>query len=264
MIGTIRMGLALAFAAASTLVLALTQAVLLRIGLGNPHVMPRLWHRCVLKALGLRVHAVGALSDRRPLLIAANHVSWTDIGVLGSLANVSFIAKSDMAHWPVMGWLATLQRTVFVERERRHRSGNQVNEIARRLKAGDVMVLFAEGTTGDGNAILPFKSTLFGAASMAIGPGGSDEVAIQPVAIAYTRRHGMPLGRTGRMALSWIGDQDLVPHIAELLRSGGVDVEVRFGEPVTFSAETSRKEAARTVEARVGKMMQAALHGRTG
>src|SRR5690606_10499621 len=151
MIGKIRMGLALAFAAASTLVLALTQAVLLRIGLGNPHVMPRLWHRCVLKALGFRVHAVGALSDRRPLLIAANHVSWTDIGVLGSLANVSFIAKSDMAHWPVMGWLATLQRTVFVERERRHRSGNQVNEIARRLKAGDVMVLFAEGTTGDGN-----------------------------------------------------------------------------------------------------------------
>ena len=160
-----------------------------------------------------------------------------------------------------MGWLSTLQRTVFVERERRHRSGDQASEIALRLKAGDAMVLFAEGTTGVGNLLLPFKSTLFGAATMAVGHGGADEVAIQPVSIAYTRRHGMPLGRAGRMALSWIGDQDLAPHITGLLREGAVDVEVRFGEPVVFSAQSNRKEAARLVEARVREMAQAALRG---
>lgn len=261
MIGKIRTALVLAFVAVSTAVLALLQVVVLKTGIGDPSLFPRLWHRCVLKALGFRVRMVGAPSKRRPLLIAANHVSWTDIGVLGSLADVSFIAKSEMEGWPLMGWLSTLQRTVFVERERRHRSGDQASEIALRLKAGDAMVLFAEGTTGDGNVLLPFKSTLFGAATMAIGQGGVDEVVIQPVAIAYRGRHGMPLGRAGRMALSWIGDQDLAPHIAGLLKLGAVDVEVRFGEPVAFSAKSNRKEAARLVEARVREMMQAALRG---
>ncbi len=261
MIGKIRTALALAFVAVSTLVLALSQVVVLKTGLGNPHVLPRLWHKSVLKALGFRVRTVGALSPRRPLLIAANHVSWTDIGVLGSLADVSFIAKSEMKGWPLVGWLSTLQRTVFIERDRRHRSSDQASEIALRLKAGDAMVLFAEGTTGDGNLLLPFKSTLFGAATMAIGHDGADEVAIQPVAIAYTRRHGMPLGRAGRVALSWIGDQDLAPHIAGLLRQGGVDVEVRFGEPVAFSAASNRKDTARLVEARVRGMIEAALRG---
>lgn len=281
MIGKIRTGLILAFVAVSTTVLALSQVFVLKTGFGNTHFFPRLWHRCVLKALGFRVRAVGAPSPHRPLLIAANHVSWTDIGVLGSLIDVSFIAKSEMEGWPLMGWLSKLQRTVFVERDRRHRSGNQAGEIALRLKAGDAMVLFAEGTTGDGNLVLPFKSTLFGAATMvvdkggvdrrvagkevpgkgAVGHGGAHEVAIQPVAIAYTRRHGMPLGRAGRAALSWIGDQDLVPHVAGLLKLGAVDVEVRFGEPVIFSAKSNRKEAARLVEARVRDMMRAALRG---
>jgi 1-acyl-sn-glycerol-3-phosphate acyltransferase len=264
MIGKIRTGLALAFVAVSTLVLAVAQVVVLKTGLGNPYLLPRLWHRSVLKALGFRVRTVGALSAQRPLLIAANHVSWTDIGVLGSLADLSFIAKSEMEGWPLMGWLSTLQRTVFVERERRHRSGEQASEIALRLKAGDAMVLFPEGTTGDGNLLLPFKSTLFGAATMAIGHGGANEVTIQPVAIAYARRHGMPLGRSARMALSWIGDQDLAPHVANLLRQGAVDVEVRFGEPVVFSAKSNRKQAARLVEARVRDMVQAALRGMEG
>ena len=281
MIGKIRIALAFAVVATSTAVLAPLQLLALKTGLWRETLMPRLWHRTIVRALGFRVHTHGALAAQRPLLVAANHVSWTDIGVLGSLIDVSFIAKSEMEGWPLMGWLSKLQRTVFVERDRRHRSGNQAGEIALRLKAGDAMVLFAEGTTGDGNLVLPFKSTLFGAATMvvdkggvdrrvagkevpgkgAVGHGGAHEVAIQPVAIAYTRRHGMPLGRAGRVALSWIGDQDLVPHVAGLLKLGAVDVEVRFGEPVIFSAKSNRKEAARLVEARVRDMMRAALRG---
>lgn len=261
MIGKLRTGFALTSLAISTLVLALSQVVVLKTGVGNPFLLPRLWHGRVLKALDLRVRVVGALSAQRPLMIASNHVSWTDIGVLGSLADLSFIAKSDMKGWPLMGWLSTLQRTVFVERERRRRSGEQASEIALRLKQGDVMVLFPEGTTDDGNRMLPFKSTLFGAATMAIGPGGAEEVTIQPVSIAYVGRHGMPVGRAGRMALSWIGDQDLGPHLASLMEAGPVDVEVRFGEPVTFSAQSDRKETARLVEARVQAMLQASLRG---
>src|SRR5690606_36985320 len=180
----------------------------------------------------MRVRIHGTMSGARPLLLAANHVSWTDIMVLGAFNNLAFIAKSEMAGWPVLGSLARLQRTVFIERERRRKSGEQASEIAARLAAGDAMVLFAEGTTGDGNLLLPFKSTLFGAANIAIAEGGTDKVFIQPVAIAYTRLHGLPMGRQHRVVAAWIGDMDLVPHIGRLLAEGAVDVEVHFGEPL--------------------------------
>jgi 1-acyl-sn-glycerol-3-phosphate acyltransferase len=120
-------------------------------------------------------------------------------------------------------------------------------------------VLFAEGTTGDGNMILPFKSTLFGAAAMAISGGAAEEVFVQPVAIAYTRLHGVPLGRQHRHRAAWIGDQDLVPHVKELLAQGAMDVEVHFGEPIAFSAASNRKQTARLMEEQVNVMLQAVL-----
>ena len=259
MIGKIRIALGLAFVAASTSVCAPLQLLSLKTGLWRETLVPRLWHRSVVRALGLRVHVHGAPAAGRPLLLAANHVSWTDIVVIGSLADVSFIARADMAGWPLVGALSKLQRTVFVERGRRRAAGSQAGEIAARLVGGDAMVLFAEGTTGDGNGVLPFKSTLFGAASLAISESAAGEVLIQPVAIAYTRLHGVPMGRRGRPLAAWIGDQDLAPHVKALLAEGAVDVEVHFGEPVAFSAASDRKETARLVEQRVAGMMRAAL-----
>jgi 1-acyl-sn-glycerol-3-phosphate acyltransferase len=259
MIGGLRLVLGLALVALSTLVVAPSQWLALKTGLWPDTIIPKLWHRSIVKAAGFHIHVTGALSQKRPLLVASNHISWTDIAVLGSLADVNFIARGDMAGWPLMGWLATLQRTVFVERERKRTSGEQANEIASRLARGDAMVLFAEGTTGDGNMVLPFKSTLFGAASMTIAEGGAEEVFIQPVAIAYTRLHGMPLGRTHRPLAAWIGDEALWPHAKRLLARGGIDVEVRFGEPVPFRAGFNRKETARRIEREVHDMMQAAL-----
>ena len=119
MIGTIRLTLALLVAAVATPLLAAYQLVALKTGLLDERPAPRLWHRLVLRLLGLRVRTVGEPAAARPLLIAANHISWTDVMVLGSLADVHFIAKSELASWPVLGTLARLQRTVFVEREAR-------------------------------------------------------------------------------------------------------------------------------------------------
>lgn len=251
--------LGMAYIVAATLVLAPLQAFALKTGLWRETLILRLWHRALLKGLGIRVHAIGTLSAKRPLLVASNHLSWTDILVLGSLADVNFIAKSQLEGWPLLGWLSKLQRTVFVERERKRRSGDQASEIAARLGAGDAMVLFAEGTTGDGNMLLPFKSTLFGAASLAIAEGAADEVFIQPVAICYTRLQGVAFGRGDRHIASWIGDEDLLPHAMALLRERALDVEVRFGEPVVFSRGANRKETARMVEGRVQAMMEKAL-----
>ena len=158
---------------------------------------------------------------------------------------VCFIAKSEISGWPIFGWLARLQRTFFIERDKPGKSGEQASELARRLAAGDVMVLFAEGSTSDGNLILPFKSTLFGAASAAIREGVAEKVHIQPVAITYMRVHGMPMGRQHRPLAAWIGDSDLVPHLGAILREGAMDVDIRFGEPIEFNAASDRKAVTR-------------------
>ncbi len=255
----LRTALALSYVAMGTLVLVPLQLISMKTGLWRETVILKIWHRVILRALGIRVHVTGARAAQRPLLVVANHISWTDIPVLGAVADVRFIAKADMQGWPLVGFLSRLQRTVYIERERRRKSGDQAGEIAVRLVNGEAMVLFAEGTTGDGNLMLPFKSTLFGAATMAIAEGAAEEVAIQPVAIAYTRLHGMPLGRRFRPLASWIGDQDLASHAKALLGNGAMDVEVRFGEPVIFKAGDNRKHAARLVEERVRAQFAAAL-----
>jgi 1-acyl-sn-glycerol-3-phosphate acyltransferase len=191
--------------------------------------------------------------------LAANHVSWTDIHVLGALGNVAFIAKSEVAEWPVIGRLSRLQGTVFVNRNHRKGTGEQAREIGARLAAGDAMILFAEGTTADGNFILPFRSPLFGSARFALRTGGTDSVLVQPVAIAYTHFHGMPMGRLLRRHSAWIGQQELLPHLVQLLREGAVDVEVCFGEPIEYRDDADRKRIAREAEAQVRAMMSRAL-----
>ncbi len=259
MIGTIRLVLALLAAAIATPCLALWQFVALRTGWLDERPAPRIWHRLVTKLLGMRIRVYGEIAAGRPLLIASNHVSWTDIMVLGSLADVHFIAKSELAGWPIIGTLARLQRTVFVEREKRRRSGEQAGEIGARLSNGDPIVLFAEGSTSDGNLMLPFKSTLFGAARKALEANGGRTVTIQPVAIAYTRLQGMPMGRLHRAHAAWIGERALVPHLRELLSEGAIDLEVHFGEPVVATPDADRKQIAREVERQVRTMLSAAL-----
>ena len=212
--------------------------------------------------LSLRIHVKGALSSQRPLLVASNHISWTDIMVLGSFADVTFIARADMEGWPLIGWLSKLQRTVFIERERKRTAGDQASEIASRMAKGDAMVLFAEGSTGDGNIVLPFKSTLFGAASMAISEGAAEQVFIQPVAIAYTRLDGIPLGRYWRPLFAWFGDLDLVPHLWQMVCLGETEAVVTFFPPINIDQLGDRKKLAEFCFRQVSLGVQAANCGR--
>ena len=255
--GNARLALRLFAFAAATPPLMAWQALALRAPFMDERRAPRLWHRMVARLIGLRIHVHGRPAEGRPLLIAANHVSWTDIMALGAVTDAHFIAKAEVAGWPVFGRLARLQRTVFVDRTRPRRAGEQAGEIAARLARGEPMVLFPEGTTSDGNTLLPFKSTLFAAAQMAMGEESG--AAIQPVAIVYTRLHGMPMSRRERMRAAWIGEQTLVPHLADLVRRGGIGVAIHFGEPVAFGPGADRKAIARQAEERVRAMMLAAL-----
>ncbi len=217
-------------------------------------IMPQVWAKTCAWILGTRITVVGSMTRARPLMLVANHVSWTDILVLGAVAPVNFVAKSDMAGWPGLGGLARAAGTVFVERDRRASSGNQASALSARLVAGEPVVLFAEGTTSNGTDLLPFKSTLIAAAQIAMKETAIVSVLIQPVSVAYVGRHGLPLGRGGRARIAWYGDTDLAPHLFPLLAQGGLDVEVRFGEPIAFTAESDRKAVTRELEARVRQM----------
>lgn len=247
---------------AVTLLLLPFQLLGLRFNWKIRRFLPRLWHRVACRVLGIRVRVHGVPEAKRPLLLAANHASWKDILVLGSVADVVYIAKSEVRGWPVFGILARLQATIFVEREQRQKTGEQVNEIAERLAAGEIVVLFPEGTTSDGNRLLEVKSSLFGAAASAVPHAPDGIVHIQPVSIAYTGLHGMAMGRYHRPIAAWPGDIELMPHLMGILRVGAVDVDVDFGERVDYTRTSNRKAVSRTVEARIRAMLGARLRGR--
>ena len=261
MISRFRAGLAFSGALVTTALIAPVVYASVRLNLPTQRSLPPVWHRTIARLFGFRIHVHGTMEHRRPLLIVANHVSWSDIVILGTLDYVSFIAKSEMSGWPMLGSIAKLQKSVFVERENRSKSREQASEIAARLAVGDVMVLFAEGATADGNNILPFKSSLLGAAEMATRHDDVDAVHVQPVSIAYVRLHGVPMGRRYRNVAAWVGTVGLYQHLMRVLREGSIDVEVRYGEPAILSGPGNRKEVARLMEERVRAQMAQSLRG---
>ncbi|MEO1695472.1 MAG: lysophospholipid acyltransferase family protein, partial [Pseudomonadota bacterium] len=198
LINPIRGALVLTAFIAMTVPLMPVQALLKRVAPDAARRFPHWYHRRVCGLLGLRVHVRGAQPDpSRPTLYVANHVSWMDIPILSAVAPVAFVAKKEVDSWPGIAWLARLQRTVFVDRERRSRIGQTAGEITERLQGGCSIVLFAEGTSSDGNRVLPFRSSLFAAALPPKPVAGEQPPASTPVsqpvmrtaAITYTRLH---------------------------------------------------------------------------
>ena len=188
--------------------------------------------RLLLAGFGIRIRYHGAPADPAGALIVANHVSWTDIMVLGRLLDAGFIAKAEIAGWPVLGALAQRYGCLFIARERRtaaHALASEMHDYPQ----GAGLVLFAEGTTGLGDSVLPFNSGLF-----ATGPRWP---CVQPVTIAYRRADGSALSAQMQRRIAWIGDDALLPHALALAASGRIVAEVWF-EP-SFVPE-NRKHAA--------------------
>lgn len=219
--------------------------------------LPVFYHRWCCRILGFRVRPIGQPSPLRPLLFASNHVSYIDILVLGSLLPASFVAKAEVARWPLFGWLARLQSSVFVDR-RVGSTATQRDALVTRLAAGDALILFPEGTSGDGNRVLPFKSALFAAAQQS---AAGRPVAVQPVSIAYARWDGIPIGRAFRPFFAWYGAMRLGPHLWNLLGLGTIEVVVAFHPPTSLAACGSRKALAQYCREWVAQGVAAALSG---
>ena len=195
-----------------------------------------LHHRLITKIIGLKIDRIGDISKDKKVLFVSNHLSYFDIIILGSLIPGRFIAKSEVASWPIFGFLSKITRTIFIQRDRKA-SLEQVRLIKEQLDRYGKLILFPEGTSSDGRRVLPFKTPLFDAALLT-------NSIVQPITIRYTHLNGIPVGYSSRSLFGWYGDMDLGPHLWNALSLGSFTVEVVFHEPIRADQFSHRKKLA--------------------
>ena len=241
-----------------TLLLLPVQAAALWLRRPLARSLPSFYHRGVSRILGLRIEVIGERWEDGATLYAVNHSSWLDIIVLSTVIPGSFVAKQEVASWPGVGLLAKLQRSVFIVRRASH-SAEHRDEMVSRLESGDNLILFPEGTSSDGNRVLPFKSSFFGVAEKAINGA---PLPVQPLSVTYTRLGHLPLGRHMRPYFTWYGDMELGAHLWEALGLGPVTAVVQFHPVMTIATAGSRKVMSARCETLVRDGVSNALAGR--
>ena len=239
-------------------VLIPVQAVNLALRLPFARKWPVTVYRVFNRLLGIGLKVAGKPVKKGPVLYVVNHTSYADIPVLGALLEACFVAKAEVAGWPVFGLCAKISGTVFVDRNPRL-AVRQAELLKERLTAGDSLVLFPEGTSSDGNFVLPFRSALLSAAAIRVG---GNPVVVQPVSVAYTHLDGIPMGRHLRPFFAWYGDMELAGHLWQLLGIGRSRVEVRFHDPVSLDRFVSRKELSAWCHATIAAGVARSLTGR--
>ena len=208
-----------------------------------PSAWPRLFLKVVARVLGIRVAATGS-PLRRDVFYVANHVSWTDVAIFGGLTGTAFVAQHGVASWPVIGTLARLNRTIFVNRAGKQQVVEQIAQLRAAIAENWTVTLFPEGTTSDGLGLLPFKQALF--ATMVPPPRA---MMIQPVWLEF--------GAIGP-EVAWIGEETGW-HSAwrTFARAGSYPVTVHFLEPFDPSCCADRKQISATARARIVAAMAA-------
>ena len=158
-------------------------------------------------------------------LIISNHLGYLDGVVLGSIFPLIFVSKKEVRGWPLLGQWTALCGTVFIDRKQKVKIPLLVDEIASRLKQGANVLLFPEGTSSDGERLLPFQSVPF-AAPLRMG------APIIPITLTYTTVNQQPVSKLNRDLIYWYGDMDLVNHLWALLALRGIGVSVRIHPPI--------------------------------
>lgn len=175
----------------------------------------RAWSRCLMFSCGLKVVVKGHPTMRGAVLFVANHVSWIDIFVLNSTRATSFVAKSEIRAWPIIGWLVAGAGTLFIERGQRHAVHAMGEAMRLRFQEGDAVGLFAEGTTTEGFDLLPFHASL-------LEPARANAIDIQPVALRFFQH-----GKRSSFA-AFVGEESLVANLWRVLGTTGLSVEVVY------------------------------------
>lgn len=193
-----------------------------------------IWARICLRLLSLRP-VVNGTPVKRGGILTSNHVSWTDIMVLRAVTKINFVSKAEVRKWPVVGYIAYVCETVFIERKRTEAKRQQA-DLLERIERDELLCLFPEGTSTDGLRVLPFKSALM---SVVFAPGVRERLMVQPVTLNYMPNpdHGLPMNFYG-----WWGTMGFGAHIWTLAtRSKGGKVEITFHDPIRVSDYEDRK-----------------------
>lgn len=191
------------------------------------------WAQAMLKLAGIELSVSGLPVRDGPALLVANHLSWLDIVVLHASRYCRFVSKADIKHWPLVGTLAGGAGTLYIERESRRDAHRVVHHMAERLKLGEVLAVFPEGTTADGVTLKPFHANLLQAAI-------STDAPVQPIALRFV---DADTGQTS-FAPRYIDDDSIFVSIWETLCVRRLRAEVVFGEPQQCHGRDRRTWAA--------------------
>jgi 1-acyl-sn-glycerol-3-phosphate acyltransferase len=212
-----------------------------------PSPWPRAFLKWVGTAAGMRVTIRGTPLTGNVLFLA-NHVSWLDIMILAGASGTAFVAKAEIRRWPVVGWLAGLNATVYVERSDRKNVRGQADALRSALASGRPVALFPEGTTEGGREVLPFRASLLASLFPPL-PG----ILVQPVAIDYG---------AATDEIAWVGEEPAAANAKRVLsRRGTIPVTVTFLEPIDPAAAGDRKALASAAQAEVEAALGASAKG---
>ena len=200
------------------------------------------WSKRFLQLLGVAVKVNGQPLQKGPLLVVINHVSWLDILVMLAAQPVCFVSKSEVRHWPIIGWLATNAGTLYIERAKARDALRVIHQIAESLKAGHLIGIFPEGTTSDGKSLLPFHANLMQAAIASGSP-------VQPVALRFLEANG-----SLSMSPTYINDDTLLSSVWRMLRADPVTAQLDF-LPSVESKGLDRRELAAQLQQLIAKSL---------
>jgi 1-acyl-sn-glycerol-3-phosphate acyltransferase len=213
----------------------------------------RVWSKLLLRLCGMRLRPTGTLPAEEPAMpptmVVMNHVSWLDIFVLNAVAPSTFIAKSEIRRWPILGALVAASGTMFIERSSRHAVHATNQEMVRRIQRGERIAFFPEGTTSDGRETLPFHASLFAVAA----PHSRDgiQAVVQPAVICYFHR-GEPTELP-----AYIGGQTLLESLFTVISAPGLEARLEILQPMhDLPSDMTRQQLAHAARERIGAALQ--------
>jgi 1-acyl-sn-glycerol-3-phosphate acyltransferase len=203
----------------------------------------QIWARLLLRLIGIKVITQGLNPEYRNshYLLVSNHLSYLDIAIIASVFPAKFVAKREVGGWPIIGLLAKLGGTIFIDREDTHDSVRCAYRVSRSLRNGSSVQVFPESTTSNGTQVLPFKA-LFCASAIRAG------AQILPLTINLHVVNGRPLDDQTREALCWYGEMDFLPHFWDLLKIDSAEISLMFHQPIKTSREYGAEALARRAQ----------------
>ena len=215
-------------------------------------ILPMIWYRIVCRIFAIRIHIHGTPVQTRPVMYVSNHISYLDIPVIGTVIRGCFIAKSEVANWPLFGFLSKCAQTIYVKRNARDAlQDNQ--KISEAIMNNKNIIIFPEGTSSTGENVLKFKSTLFSV--IFLDPDVRQRILIQPFTVKIEKINGRHISDdlSLRDQYAWYGDMTLAPHLWELAKSESTDISLFFHPPRNAVDFECRKTLAKDCEIEVAK-----------